>query len=93
MAHSVGEFVRDMVYTNGLESFWSMLKRDYVGVYLQMFHKHLNRYVTKFAGRHNVRRQDTPTQMSDLVRGGIGTWLWYADLIANPVMTAPTRCS
>ena len=25
--HSVGEYVRDMAHTNGIESFWSMLKR------------------------------------------------------------------
>ena len=29
--HSVGEYVRDMAHTNGIESFWSMLKRGYTG--------------------------------------------------------------
>ena len=33
--HSVGEYVNDMAHTNGIESFWSMLKRDYQGI----FHK------------------------------------------------------
>ena len=27
--HSVGEYVRDQAHTNGLESFWAMLKRGY----------------------------------------------------------------
>ena len=31
--HSVGEFVNDQAHTNGLESFWSMLKRGYHGTY------------------------------------------------------------
>ena len=31
--HSVGEYVRDMARTNGIESFWSMLKRAHKGVY------------------------------------------------------------
>jgi len=31
--HSVGEYARAMAHTNGMESFWSMLKRGYVGVY------------------------------------------------------------
>ena len=33
VAHSVGEYVRGMVHTNGVESFWSMLKRAHKGVY------------------------------------------------------------
>ncbi len=31
--HSVGEFVDGMAHTNGIESFWSMLKRAHKGVY------------------------------------------------------------
>ena len=31
VAHSVGEYVRDMAHTNGMESFWSLLKRGYTG--------------------------------------------------------------
>lgn len=79
VAHSAGEYVRDMAHTNGMESFWSMLKRGYV--------KHLGRYVNEFEGRHNSRQQDTLAQMADLVRGAIGKRLRYADLIADPVMT------
>ena len=39
--HSVGEFVDGMVHTNGIESFWSMLKRAHKGVYHKMSAKHL----------------------------------------------------
>ena len=31
--HSAKEYVRGMVHTNGIESFWSMLKRAYIGTY------------------------------------------------------------
>ena len=31
--HSVGEYVRDRVHTNGIESFWATLKRGYKGTY------------------------------------------------------------
>ena len=52
---SVREYVRDQAHTNGIESFWAMLKRGYYGTYHRMSEKHLQRYVTEFAGRHNVR--------------------------------------
>lgn len=85
--HSVGEYVRDMAHTNGMESFWSLLKRGYVGIYHWMSAKHLDRYVTEFEGRHNNRPADTLTQMADLVRGCIGKRLRWVDLIADTGMT------
>jgi transposase-like protein len=65
--HSVGEYVRDMAHTNGVESFWSMLKRAHKGVYHKISAKHLQRYVNEFAGRHGVREQDTLDQMKSVV--------------------------
>ena len=53
--HSIGEYVRDKAHTNGIESFWSLLKRGYVGTYHKMSPKHLGRYVTEFTGRQNVK--------------------------------------
>jgi len=82
VAHSVGEYVRDMAHTNGLESFWAMLKRGYVGTYHWMSGKHLDRYVAEFEGRHNDRPSDTLRQMTALVQGCIGKRLRYADLVA-----------
>ena len=78
--HSVGEYVKDVVHTNGIESFWSMLKRAHKGIYHKMSPKHLDRYVQEFAGRHNLRDADTLTQMGLLVRGLEGKRLTYADL-------------
>ena len=79
--HSTGEFVRGMVHTNGIESFWSMLKRGLLGVYHHVSVKHLQRYTTEFAGRHNQRQLDTEAQMGALVISGVGKRLRYADLI------------
>ena len=84
VAHSVGEYVRGMAHTNGMESFWSMLKRGYVGVYHRMSGKHLARYVTEFEGRHNSRERDTLAQMADLVRGAVGKRIRWDDLTAAP---------
>ena len=82
VCHSVGEYVRGQAHTNGMESFWSMLKRGYQGTFHHLSEKHLDRYVQEFAGRHNVRELDTVEQMSLLARGMVGKRLTYADLIA-----------
>ena len=82
MAHSVGEYVSGKVHTNGIESFWSMLKRGYYGTYHRMSPKHLSRYVAEFAGRHNIRDRDTIEQMAIVSRAMVGKRLPYAELIA-----------
>ena len=81
--HSVGEYVRDMAHTNGIESFWSMLKRGYVGTDHQMSAKHLNRYVNEFVGRHNIRNMDTIDQMVSITLSMKGKRLKYQDLVGN----------
>lgn len=80
--HSVGEYVRDQAHTNGIESFWAMLKRGYVGTYHQISPKHLHRYVGEFAGRHGLREMDTVAQMGFVASAMVGKRLTYADLTA-----------
>ena len=82
VCHSVGEYVRGQAHTNGMESFWSMLKRGYHGTYHHMSAKHLDRYVTEFSGRHNDRERDTVDQMAGIAQGMVGKRLRYEDLIA-----------
>ena len=79
--HSLGEYVRARAHTNGVESFWAMLKRGYHGTYHKMSVKHLGRYVREFAGRHNSRRANTVTQMGRMVSGMVGKRLRYKDLV------------
>ena len=78
--HSAGEYVKDQAHTNGMESFWSLLKRGYVGTYHHFSEKHTARYVNEFAGRHNVRRKDTIDQLAAMMLGMIGKRLRYKDL-------------
>ena len=80
--HSVREFVDGKAHTNGIESFWAMLKRGYQGIYHKMSKKHLHRYITEFEGRHNDRPLDTLSQMTCIVQGAVGKRLRYADLTA-----------
>ena len=80
--HSVGTDVIEQAHTNGIESFWSLLKRGYQGTYHRMSPKHLDRYVAEFAGRHNARALDTEAQMRRTARLMFGKHLPYAELVA-----------
>ena len=81
--HSVGEYVRDQAHTNGIESFWALMKRGFDGTYHHMSVKHLGRYVGEFSGRHNDRPSDTIDQMEHMVRGTAGKRLTYERLTAD----------
>ena len=89
--HSAGEYVREMASTNGIESFWAVLKRAHKGVYHKFSVKHLQRYVTDFAGRHNVRTKDTLAQMECIVAGMVGKRLTYAALKADNGLPSGAR--
>ena len=81
VCHSLGEYVRGQAHTNGMESFWAMLKRGFHGTYHRMSPKHLHRYVKEFSGRHNERPKDTIDQLTGLIRGMCGKKLTYENLI------------
>ena len=81
--HSAGEYVRGMAHTNGIESFWAMLKRGYQGTFHHFSEKHLDRYVTEFSGRHNSRDADTLDMIRGMVSGMVGRRLRYGELIAD----------
>ena len=80
--HSAGEYVKHQASTNGIESFWALMKRGLHGTYHHVSVKHLGRYVTEFSGRHNDRPSDTVDQMQHMVKDGTGKRLRYSDLIA-----------
>ena len=85
VTHGVGEYVDGRISVNGLESFWSMLKRGIMGVFHHVSGEHLNRYVGEFEGRHNFRDEDTIDQMELVARKSEGKQLRYADLVKDGV--------
>ncbi len=93
VAHSTGEYVNGQAHTNGLESFWSLMKRGYHGTYHKMSPKHLGRYVDEFRGRHNHRPLDTIEQMSLMVQGAEMKRLRYRDLVRKglPNLSRPSK--
>ena len=80
--HSVGEYVRGQAHTQGIESFWAMLKRAHTGTFHKISRKHLNRYVQEFAGKHNLRDYGTRDQMERVAHALVGRRLTYDDLTA-----------
>ena len=89
--HSVAEYVRNMAHTNGIESFWAMIKRAHDGTFHKISPKHLQRYVSEFAGKHNIRDSGTLAQMRDTVARLVGRNLLYRDLIADNGLPSGAR--
>ena len=87
--HSVGQYVDGQASVNGMESFWSMMKRGYHGTYHRISAVHLQRYVDEFAGRHNDREFDTEEQMARVVTGLVGRRLTYRELTGKESATEP----
>ena len=82
VAHTVGEYVRGKAHTNGVESFWALLQRGYVGIYHHMNVEHLHRYVNEFSRRHTARTCGTLDCIARTIDGMIGRRLSYKELIS-----------
>ena len=89
--HSLSEYVKGDVHTNGIESLWSLLKRAHKGTFHKLSPKHLDRYMQEFAGRHNVRNLDTMDQLGGVSKGMEGKRLTYGALIAENGLSSGAR--
>ena len=69
--HAV-EYVRGHVHTNGLENFWSLLKRAIKGTYVSVEPFHLFRYLDEQAFRFNERKDDDQGRFFKAIAGMIG---------------------
>ena len=81
VTHGSGEYVRDMATTNGIESFWALLKRGYVGTFHYMSWKHLHRYCDEFAYRHNAGKGNGFETIGAVLRCMVGKRVTYRRLI------------
>jgi hypothetical protein len=78
--HAV-EYVRENVHTNGMENFWSLLKRGINGTYVSVEPYHLFRYVDEQAFRFNNRKElDDAGRFSLAVSQITGKRLTFAEL-------------
>jgi transposase len=59
--HTEGEYVRGKVHINGIEGYWSQLKRSISGTHIHVSKQHLEKYLGEFEYRFNSRKN--PDQM------------------------------
>lgn len=79
--HSKGEYVKAGFHTNGIENFWSLLKRGIIGIFHQVSPWHLQRYCDEFAARYNTRKITDDERFELSIRNSEGR-LRYNDLVA-----------
>ena len=75
--HTVGEYVRGMAHTNGIESFWALLKRGYYGTYHFFTWKHLPRYLAEFETRWNMHQLPSDQRLNSMLESSPGRRLTY----------------
>jgi transposase-like protein len=77
--HAV-EYVNGKVHTNGLENFWSLLKRGLNGTYVSVEPFHLFRYLDEQAYRFNNRKATDAERFDLAVKGIVGKRLTFDQL-------------
>jgi len=79
------EYVRGNVHTNGMENFWSLLKRSIRGTYVSVEPFHLFRYLDEQAFRFNERKHEDGDagRFEEAGRGMFGKRLTYKELIGE----------
>jgi len=75
------EYVRGHIHTNGLENFWSLLKRGIRGTYVSVEPFHMFRYLTEQSFRYNRRKADDAGRFHEVMTHISGKRLTYRELI------------
>jgi transposase-like protein len=76
-------YVRGQVHTNGLENFWSLLKRAIKGTYVAVDPVHLFRYVDEQAYRFNNRKDTDAGRFAGALDSVTGRRITYKELIGE----------
>jgi len=76
-------YAKGHVHTNGLENFWSLLKRGIKGTYVSVEPFHLFRYLDEQSFRFNERKDNDAGRFVKVVAGILGKGLRYAKLIGK----------
>jgi transposase-like protein len=82
------EYVRGKVHTNGIENFWSLLKRAIKGTYVSVEPFHLSRYIDEQVFRYNRRKLNDGMRFLIVMMQIVGKRLTY-DELTGKVGTTP----
>ncbi len=74
------QYVRGNVHTNGMENFWSLLKRGLNGTYVSVEPFHLFRYIDEQAFRYNNRKATDAERFSAVMKQIVGRRVTYKEL-------------
>jgi transposase-like protein len=74
-------YVRERVHTNGLENFWSLLKRAVKGTYVAVDPMHLFRYVDEQAFRFTKRKGTDASRFAEALLSVTGRRITYKEWI------------
>jgi transposase-like protein len=76
-------YAEGKIHTNGLENFWSLLKRGIKGTYVAVEPFHLFRYLDEQAYRFNTRKAKDGTRFLQALQGIVGKRIMYRDLVGQ----------
>ena len=81
-------YVNGAVHTNGIENFWSLLKRAIHGTYISVEPFHLFRYIDEEAFRFNSRQLSDDARFLQVVLSVVGKRLTYQELTGSSTTPA-----
>lgn len=81
--HAV-EYVNGHIHTNGIENFWSLLKRSLKGTYVSVEPFHLFRYLDEQSFRFNGRKGTDAQRFAQVLTQIVGKRLEYKQLTGKP---------
>jgi hypothetical protein len=82
-------YVNGKIHTNGLENFWSLLKRGLKGTYVSVEPFHLFRYLDEQAYRYNNRKTSDAKRFVGVLDAVCGKRVTYQKLIGKEEIEAP----
>jgi transposase-like protein len=83
-------YVQGNIHTNGIENFWSLLKRGLKGTYISVEPFHLFRYLDEQAFRYNNRKTGDGDRFTRVLGRITGKRLTYKELTGKLGAAAPT---
>jgi len=78
-------YVDGVVHTNGLENFWSLLKRSIKGTYVSVEPFHLFRYLDEQSFRYNERHATDQERFQKVLGSVVGKRLDWNTLTSQEV--------